>query len=73
MRLIGSDPPPERHEGAGSYHARFYFIHFSSFVDILILMDVLGGFAPATVAAPGAISLKRFQPGDGSLEWDSGF
>ena len=29
------------------------------FVDILIFMDVLGGFAPATVAAPGAISLKR--------------
>jgi hypothetical protein len=27
-------------------------------VDILIFMDILEGFAPATVAAPGAISLK---------------
>jgi hypothetical protein len=30
---------------------------------ILIFIDVLGGFAPATAAAPGAIALKKLQHG----------
>jgi len=43
------------------------------FVDILIFLDVLGGFAPATVAAPGAISLKNVSTGEGSPESDPDF
>jgi hypothetical protein len=31
----------------------------NGFAEILIFMNVPGGFAPATVAAPGAISLKK--------------
>jgi hypothetical protein len=41
---------------------------FSGFFDLLIFMDVLGGFAPATVAAAGAISLKKVSTRAETLE-----
>jgi len=39
------------------------FIGNPGFVDLLAFMDVPGGFAPGTVAAPGAISLEKVSTG----------